>query len=157
MAKKDLAMMAINYGNVYVAKIAIGADMNHTVKVFREAEAYQGPSLVIAYSPCVGHGYDLRKGLKQQKAAVLSGYWPLMRYNPELKNQNKNPFQLDCKPPSIELEEYIYAENRYRILTYSYPEIARKFYKEAQEEVLNRWKMYQKWAETENIKKEGDK
>ncbi len=150
MAKKDLAMMAVNYGHVYVGKIALGADMNQTIKVIREAEAYDGPSLIVAYSHCVAHGFDLKNGLTQQKAAVASGYWPLMHYNPELKKEGKNPFILDSKAPSIPLEEYIYAENRYRILTYSNPEIAKEYYKKAQQEVLNRWKMYEKLAQDNN-------
>ncbi len=153
MAKKDLAMMAVNYGHVYVARIALGADMNQAIRVFREAEAYNGPSLIVAYSPCAGHGYDLKNALTQQKAAVASGYWPLMHRNPELKKEGKNPFVLDSKAPSIPLEEYIYAENRYRILTYSKPEIAKEYYKKAQEEVLNRWKIYEKWAKDENSQK----
>ncbi len=150
MPKKDLAMMAINYGSVYVARIALGADMNQAIRIFREAEAYDGPSLIVAYSPCTGHGYDLKNALTQQKAAVASGYWPLMHYNPELKKEEKNPFVLDSKAPSIPLEEYIYAENRYRILTYSKPEIAKEYYKKAQEEVMNRWKIYEKWAKDDN-------
>ena len=150
MPKKDLAMMAINYGSVYVARIALGADMNQAIRIFREAEAYDGPSLIVAYSPCTGHGYDLKNALTQQKAAVASGYWPLMHYNPELKKEGKNPFVLDSKTPSIPLEEYIYAENRYRILTYSKPEIAKEYYKKAQEEVMNRWKIYEKWAKDDN-------
>ncbi|MDD2352857.1 MAG: pyruvate:ferredoxin (flavodoxin) oxidoreductase [Atribacterota bacterium] len=151
-AKKDLAMMAVNYGTAYVARIALGANMNQAIKVFREAEAYDGPSIIVAYSHCAGHGYDLRNGLKQQKAAVASGYWPLMHYNPELKKEGKNPFVLDSKAPSIPLKDYIYAENRYRILTYSKPEIAKEYYKKAQEEVMNRWKIYEKWAKNENSK-----
>lgn len=150
MAKKDLAMMAVNYGHVYVARIALGADMNQAIRVIREAEAYQGPSLVVAYCPCAGHGYDLKNSIKQQKAAVASGYWPLMHYNPELKKEGQNPFVLDSKAPSIPLEEYIYAEDRYRILTYSKPEIAKEYHKRAQEVVLNRWKIYEKWAKDEN-------
>ena len=146
MAKKDLAMMAVNYGSVYVARVALAADMNHVIRVFREAEAYDGPSLIVAYSHCVAHGYDLKNAIKQQKAAVATGYWPLMHYNPELKKEGKNPFVLDSKAPSIPLEEYIYAENRYRMLTYSAPEIAKEYYKRAQQEVLNRWKIYEKWA-----------
>lgn len=157
IAKKDLAMMAVNYGHVYVARIAMGADMNHTIGVFWEAESYQGPSLIIAYCPCVGHEYDLKKGLKQQKAAVASGYWPLMHYHPELKKEGKNPFVLDSKAPSIPLEEYIYAENRYRILTYSKPDIAKEYYQKAQEEVLNRWKVYQKWTENNHSQKKEEK
>jgi pyruvate-ferredoxin/flavodoxin oxidoreductase len=153
MAKKDLAMMAVNYGNVYVARVALAADMNHVIRVFREAEAFDGPSLIVAYSHCVAHGYDLKNAIKQQKAAVVSGYWPLMHYNPELKKEGKNPFVLDSKAPSIPLEEYIYAENRYRMLTYSAPEIAKEYYKKAQQEVLNRWKIYEKWANNEDSQK----
>ena len=153
MAKKDLALMAVNYGNVYVARVALAADMNHVIKVFREAEAYDGPSLIVAYSHCVAHGYDLKNAIKQQKAAVASGYWPLMHYNPELKKEGKNPFVLDSKAPSIPLEEYIYAENRYRMLTYSAPEIAKEYYKKAQQEVLNRWKIYEKWANGKDSQK----
>lgn len=152
-AKKDLAMMAVNYGSVYVARVALAADMNHVIRVFREAEVYDGPSLIVAYSHCVAHGYDLKNAIKQQKAAVASGYWPLMHYNPELKKEGKNPFVLDSKAPSIPLEEYIYAENRYRMLTYSAPEIAKEYYKRAQQEVLNRWKIYEKWAKDENSQK----
>jgi pyruvate-ferredoxin/flavodoxin oxidoreductase len=152
-AKKDLALMAVNYGNVYVARVALAADMNHVIRVFREAEAFDGPSLIVAYSHCVAHGYDLKNGIKQQKAAVASGYWPLMRYNPELKKEGKNPFVLDSRAPSIPLEEYIYAENRYRMLTYSAPEIAKEYYKKAQQEVLNRWKIYEKWAKDEDSQK----
>ncbi len=153
MAKKDLALMAVNYGNAYVARVALAADMNQAIRVFREAEAYNGPSLIVAYSHCVAHGYDLKNGIKQQKAAVASGYWPLMHYNPELRKEGLNPFVLDSKAPSISLEEYIYAENRYRMLTYSAPEIAQEYYKKAQQEVTNRWKIYEKWAKDDNSQK----
>ncbi len=101
--KKDLAMEAISYGSVYVARVAMGGNDTHTVKAFREAEAHDGPSLIIAYSHCIAHGYDMAFGLNQQKSAVLSGYWPLMRYNPALRAEGKNPFQLDSKAPSIPL------------------------------------------------------
>src|SRR5262249_50385526 len=120
--KKDLAMEAISYGNVYVARVAMGGGDTHTVKAFLEAEAYNGPSLIIAYSHCIAHGYDMVFGMSQQKAAVLSGYWPLMRYNPALNLEGKNPFQLDSKPPSIPLKEYIYQEARYTILARTHPE-----------------------------------
>lgn len=157
VAKKDLALMAVNYGHVYVGKVALGADLNHTIRVFREAEAYQGPSLIVAYCPCIAHGYDLRNALKQQKAAVASGYWTLMHFDPKLRKEGKNPFILDSKAPSIPLDEYIYNENRYRMLTYSNPDIAKKYYQEAQDEVQNRWKIYQKWAENEKIPQEEEK
>src|SRR5262249_46596471 len=101
--KKDLALMAMSYGSVYVAKVAMGAGDMHTVKAIMEAEAYDGPSLIIAYSHCIAHASDLSFGVDQQKAAVSSGYWPLFRYNPDLVAQAKNPFQLDSRAPSIAL------------------------------------------------------
>src|SRR5262249_8336379 len=124
--KKDLALIAMTYGNVYVARVAMGAGDTHTVKAFREAEAYPGPSLIIAYSHCIAHGYDLVHGMEQQKAAVLSGHWPLFRYNPELARQGKNPMQLDSKPPSLPLQKYVYNETRYTMLAQARPEEARE-------------------------------
>jgi len=144
--KKDLAMMAISYGSVYVARVAMGANDSQVIKAFREAEAFDGPSIIIAYSHCISHGYNLINGLNQQKLAVQSGYWPLVRYNPLLAKEGKNPFQLDSKEPSIPLEDYIYNENRYKMLTRNMPEEAKKLLKEAQESVNNRWKMYQNLA-----------
>src|SRR5207249_604130 len=120
-AKKDLAMEAISYGYVYVARVAMGGGDTHTIKAFQEAEAHDGPSLIIAYSHCIAHGYDLGFGLNQQKNAVLSGYWPLVRYNPALRLAGKNPFQLDSKPPSIPLKQYAYQEARYTMLAQSDP------------------------------------
>jgi pyruvate-ferredoxin/flavodoxin oxidoreductase len=139
--KKDLAMMAISYGDVYVARVAMGANDAQVIKAFQEAEAFNGPSLIVAYSHCISHGYNLIHGLEQQKLAVQSGYWPLLRYNPDLTKEGKNPFQLDSKAPSIPLEEYVYNENRYKMLTRTNPEVAKKLLKQAQEEVLRRWKM----------------
>jgi len=139
--KKDLAMMAISYGDVYVARVAMGANDAQVIKAFQEAEAFNGPSLIIAYSHCISHDYNLVHGLEQQKLAVQSGYWPLLRYNPDLTKEGKNPFQLDSKAPSIPLEEYVYNENRYKMLTRTNPEVAKKLLKQAQEEVLRRWKM----------------
>jgi pyruvate-ferredoxin/flavodoxin oxidoreductase len=98
-------MEAVSYGSVYVAQVAIGGNDSHVIKAFQEAEAHEGPSLIIAYSSCIAHGYDLIHGLEQQKLAVQSGYWPLMRYNPSLRETGKNPFQLDSKAPSIRLKE----------------------------------------------------
>jgi pyruvate-ferredoxin/flavodoxin oxidoreductase len=144
--KKDLAMMAMMYGAVYVARVAMGSSDMQTVKAFLEAEAYNGPSLIIAYSHCIAHGYDLVFGLDQQKAAVQSGYWPLFRYNPDLAGQGKNPFQLESKAPSIPLDRYIYNETRYTMLKHSNPEAAAVLLKEAQEDVLKRWKVYEHWA-----------
>ncbi len=141
--KKDLALMAMSYGSVYVAKIAMGANDMHTVKAFNEAEAFDGPSLIIAYSHCIAHGYDLSFGMEQQKAAVNSGYWPLFRYNPDLVAQHKNPFQLDSRPATITLKDYIYNETRYTMLAKSNPEEAQKLYKLAEEDVASKWRIYQ--------------
>jgi pyruvate-ferredoxin/flavodoxin oxidoreductase len=146
-AKKDLALMAMNYGNVYVARVALGANDMQTLKVFLEAEAYDGPSLIIAYAPCIAHGFDLVHGLDQQKLAVKSGHWPLFRYNPGLRLEGKNPFQFDSPPPSIPLEDYIYNESRYTTLPNSHPDAARKLLEEAQEDVRNRRRIYESWAE----------
>ena len=146
--KKDLAMMAISYGDVYVARVAMGANDAQVIKAFREAEAFDGPSLIVAYCHCISHGYNLIHGLEQQKLAVKSGYWPLIRFNPDLAKEGKNPLQLDSKAPSIPLEEYIYNENRYKMLTRTMPEVAKKLLKEAQEGVLKRWKMYERLAST---------
>ncbi len=145
-AKKDLAMMAMTYGTVYVARVAMGGGDQHTVKAFLEAEAYNGPSLIIAYSHCIAHGYDLVYGLEQQKAAVQSGYWPLFRYHPDLRKQGKNPLQLDSRAPSLPLEKYIYNETRYTMLAHSNPETARKLLERAQEDVESRWRLYEQWA-----------
>jgi pyruvate-ferredoxin/flavodoxin oxidoreductase len=144
--KKDLAMMAVMYGNVYVARVAMGSSDMQTVKAFLEAEAWDGPSIIIAYSHCIAHGYDLKHGLDQQKYAVQSGYWPLFRYNPALAAQGKNPFQLDSKAPSIPLEKYIYNETRYTMLVHSDPKHAAELLKDAQQDVKNRWKMYEHMA-----------
>jgi pyruvate-ferredoxin/flavodoxin oxidoreductase len=141
--KKDLAMEAISYGSVYVARVAMGGSDTHTVKAFREAEAYQGPSLIIAYSHCIAHGYDMAFGLNQQKSAVLSGYWPLIRYNPELRGQGKNPFQLDSKAPSIPLKQYMYEEARYSMLARSHPDHARQLLRMAQDDVERQWRVYE--------------
>ncbi len=158
VGKKDLALMAISYGSVYVAKVAMGAGDMHTVKAIMEAEAYDGPSLIIAYSHCIAHGYDLSHGMDQQKAAVNSGYWPLFRYNPDLVAQGKNPFQLDSRPASIGLKDYIYNETRYTMLAKSNPEHAQALLKLAQEDVAAKWKLYehmshQNGAAVEEVKK----
>jgi len=144
--KKDLGMMAMTYGNVYVAAVAMGSSDMHTLKAFLEAEAYDGPSIIIAYSHCIAHGYDLVYGLDQQKAAVQSGYWPLYRYNPDLAKLGKNPFQLDSKPPALPLEKYIYNETRYTMLKHSDPQAAKILLQFAEEDVRNRWRVYQNLA-----------
>jgi pyruvate-ferredoxin/flavodoxin oxidoreductase len=141
-SRKDLAMEAVSYGSVYVAQVALGGNDTHVVKAFQEAEAHDGPSLIIAYSSCIAHGYDLVHGLEQQKLAVQSGYWPLMRYNPALREEGKNPFQLDSKAPSIRLKEYSYREARYTMLARSNPELAAKLLTEAQDDVERQWRVY---------------
>jgi pyruvate-ferredoxin/flavodoxin oxidoreductase len=141
-SRKDLAMEAVSYGSVYVAQVALGGNDTHVVKAFQEAEAHDGPSIIIAYSSCIAHGYDLVHGLEQQKLAVQSGYWPLMRYNPALREEGKNPFQLDSKAPSIRLKEYTYREARYTMLARSNPELAAELLKEAQDDVERQWRVY---------------
>jgi pyruvate-ferredoxin/flavodoxin oxidoreductase len=144
--KKDLGLLAISYGHVYVARVAFGANDEQTVKAIAEAEAYDGPSLVIAYSHCIAHGYDLKHGLKQQKLASQSGYWPLYRYNPDLRLQGKASFSLDSKAPSIPLQEYMYNEGRFNILVRTHPQEAQKLLSQAQAEVKSRWAEYERLA-----------
>jgi pyruvate-ferredoxin/flavodoxin oxidoreductase len=141
--KKDLGAMAMTYGNVYVAQVAMGASDAQTVKTFIEAEAYDGPSMIIAYSHCIAHGIDMAKGLNQQKLAVDSGHWPLYRFDPRLKAEGKNPFQLDSKAPKIELKDYVYNETRYRVLEKSNPEAAARLLAQAEQAVKERWERYE--------------
>ncbi|MBI3122809.1 MAG: pyruvate:ferredoxin (flavodoxin) oxidoreductase [Ignavibacteriales bacterium] len=145
-AKKDLAMMAMSYGNVYVAKVAMGANDVQTLRAFLEAEAYDGPSLIIAYSHCIAHGINMGKGMENQKAAVDSGHWPLFRYNPDNFAKGENPLKLDSKPPKIKLEDYIYKETRYNMLTKSHPKEAKELLALGQAEVLKKWKFYEQMA-----------
>jgi pyruvate-ferredoxin/flavodoxin oxidoreductase len=142
MNKKDLAMEAVSYGYVYVARVALGGNDSHVIKAFQEAEAHDGPSLIIAYASCIAHGYDLVHSLDQQKRAVQSGYWPLMRYNPKLRDEGKNPFQLDSRAPTIRLKDYAYRESRYTMLERSNPEVAAKLLEEAQDDVERQWRVY---------------
>jgi len=144
--KKDLAAMAMSYGTVYVAHIAMGGSDSQTVKAFLEAEAYNGPSLLIAYSHCIAHGYDLEHGMDQQKAAVNSGYWPLFRYNPNLSAEGKNPFLLDSRAPTVALKDYTYNETRYTMLAKSSPDEAKRLLALAEQDVTTRWKLYDYWA-----------
>ncbi len=144
--KKDLGMMATTYGDVYVARIAMGANDAHTVKAFLEAESFDGPSLIIAYSQCIAHGINMAKGMEQQKLAVDSGYWPLYRFDPRRKTEGKNPFQLDSKAPSIPLKQYANNENRYRMLQQIDPAAAEHLMEEAQKSLLERWRMYEERA-----------
>jgi pyruvate-ferredoxin/flavodoxin oxidoreductase len=154
MAKKDLGLMAMSYGNVYVAKVAMGSNDAHTVKAFLEAEAYDGPSLIIAYSHCIAHGIDMGTGMRNQKAAVDTGYWQLYRYNPDLAAKGENPFKLDSKGLKMPFKEYAYMETRYKMLTKTHPELAKKLMEEAQKDVNERWKMYEQMASSGNGKEE---
>ena len=131
--------MAMSYGTVYVAKIAMGANDRQTLNAIMEAEAYEGPSLIIAYSQCIAHGINMAKGMEQQRLAVESGHWPLYRYDPRLKAAEKNPFQLDSRTPRVPLREYAYNENRYRMLQQTNPEAADALMAEAQKELWERW------------------
>jgi pyruvate-ferredoxin/flavodoxin oxidoreductase len=141
-AKKDLGRLAMTYGNVYVAKVAMGANDAQTVKAFLEAEAFDGPSLIIAYSHCIAHGIDMSKGMHQQKLAVQSGHWPLYRYSPDKAAKGENPISLDSSEPSIPLDEYYYSETRYRMLKQSDPAAAAHLLKEAKQDVAQQWKTY---------------
>jgi pyruvate-ferredoxin/flavodoxin oxidoreductase len=144
--KKDLGLMAMNYGSVYVASVAFGANDAQTVKAFLEAEAWNGPSIIIAYSHCIAHGIDMAKGLDQQRKAVESGHWILYRYNPALALEGKNPLQIDSREPKIPLKDYIYTETRYMIPAKSHPEAAARYLEEAQAQVKARWEKYQRIA-----------
>jgi pyruvate-ferredoxin/flavodoxin oxidoreductase len=144
--KKDLGLLAMAYGNVYVARVAMGADDQQTLRALLEAEAYDGPSLVIAYSHCIAHGIDMRKGLEQQKLAVQAGHWPLYRYNPQLAARGEHPLILDSKPPSIPLEQYAYNETRYRMLQQSDAARAEILLQQAKADVQQRWEQYQHLA-----------
>ena len=146
-AKKDLALMAMHYGAVYVARVAMGSSDLQTLKAFQEAEAYDGPSMIIAYSHCIAHGYDMVHGLEQQKLAVQSGHWPLFRYNPALEAEGRNPFVLDSKAPTVPLENYIYNESRYTMLRQNNPPMAAELLREAQHDVNLRWKTYEHLAQ----------
>jgi pyruvate-ferredoxin/flavodoxin oxidoreductase len=144
--KKDLALMAMSYGNVYVGQVAFGANDQHTLRTILEAEAYDGPSLVIAYSHCINQGFDLRHGLDQQRLAVASGAWPLLRYNPALAAEGKNPLQLDSKDPSVPLDQYAYNETRFKMLVQSDEARAEMLMNQAKKFAAHRWAFYQQMA-----------
>lgn len=146
VAKKDLGLLAMSYGYIYVARVAMGASDQQTLTAFLEAEAYDGPSLIIAYSHCIAHGIEMRKGLEQQKLAVQTGLWPLYRYNPALAEEGKNPLILDSKEPSVSLEEYAYNETRYRMLLQSDKVRATELMTQAKQDVQAHWKRYQQMA-----------
>jgi pyruvate-ferredoxin/flavodoxin oxidoreductase len=146
MPKKDLGLLAMAYGYVYVARIAMGASDAQTLHTLLEAEAYDGPSLVIAYSHCIAHGIDMRKGLEQQKLAVQTGYWPLYRFNPELAAEGKNPLTIDSREPTVDLEQFAYNETRFRMLQQSDPGRAAELMQLAKADVRRRWNEYQELA-----------
>jgi pyruvate-ferredoxin/flavodoxin oxidoreductase len=144
--KKDLGLHAINYGTVFVATVALGANDAQTIRAFLDAESYDGPSIIIAYSHCIAHGIDMSRAMQQQKAAVNSGHWLLYRYDPRLTEQGNNPLTLDSNPPSIPLKDYAYAETRYKMLTLSNPEEAKRLLILAQNDIKARHQFYQQLA-----------
>ncbi|MBE7011768.1 MAG: pyruvate:ferredoxin (flavodoxin) oxidoreductase [Ruminococcaceae bacterium] len=146
--KKDLGMIATTYGYVYVAQIALGADMNQAFKAIKEAEAYPGPSLIIAYAPCINHGIKvgMANTIAEEKKAVQTGYWHLWRYNPELKAEGKNPFTLDSKEPTGTVAEFLEGENRYLMLKKAYPEVAVELFDKAEKDLLDRYEVYKRMA-----------
>ena len=147
--KKDLGRMAMTYGYVYVASVAMGANKNHLMKAIKEAESYPGPSLVIAYAPCINHGIKQGMGRSQneEKLAVECGYWPLYRYDPRLKQEGKNPFQLDSKEPNGKVHDFLMGEIRYNSLYRTFPDEAKRLHKLLGENVNDRYKIYKKMAE----------
>ena len=149
MKKKNIGQMLMGYGHIYVAQVAMGYDQAQTLKAFREAEAYDGPSIIIAYAPCIEHGIkaSMSKSQVEMKEAVESGYWHLYRYNPDLKKEGKNPFILDSKEPSKELLDFLKGENRYASLEIAFPEKANRLYEKAQEDAIANWEYYKQLAQ----------
>ncbi|MBD3276816.1 MAG: 4Fe-4S dicluster domain-containing protein, partial [Candidatus Aegiribacteria sp.] len=145
--KKDLAMLCMSYGNIYVAQVALGANYNQTVKAFNEAESYKGSSIIIAYTHCIAHGINMTCGLDEQKNAVNSGFWPLLRFDPRKIDVDGKPLKLDSKDPSISFKDFAYNEARFKSLTKTKPEHAEKLLEDAQEEVSRRWSIYKQMAE----------
>ncbi|MEW6238905.1 MAG: pyruvate:ferredoxin (flavodoxin) oxidoreductase [Candidatus Omnitrophota bacterium] len=154
MPKKDLGMIAMTYGNIFVAKVAMGANDAQTVKAFLEAEAYDGPSLIIAYSHCIAHGINMRTGYDTQQAAVDSGHWPLYRFNPDLLKEGKNPLKLDSRDPKISYKDFAYQQTRFKMLTKSKPQEAERLAVLGQEDVTKRWNLYRQWESFEVAKTE---
>ncbi len=146
VARKDLALQAIAYGDVYVAQVAMGANPQHTLLAFREAEAWPGPSLIIAYSHCIAHGFDLRHGMQQQDLATASGYWPLFRFNPAMHTIGERPFRLDSPRPTIPFKAYAYNELRYRALAHTDPDAAEALLAKAQQVVTEKYRQYEELA-----------
>jgi pyruvate-ferredoxin/flavodoxin oxidoreductase len=148
-ARKDLGVMAMTYGNIYIAQISIGANPVQALRAIKEAEAFPGTSLILAYSTCIAHGYEMIKGIEQQKLAVASGFWPLYRYNPQRREQGLNPLQLDSAAPSIPVRQYAYNEPRFKALVGGHPEHAEELMKELQGDVDSRWQSLTKMAQEE--------
>ena len=144
--KKDLGLIAMSYGYVYVARVAMGANDQQTLRAFLEAESYDGPSLILAYSHCIAHGFDMAKGLEQHKLAVQSGHWPLYRFDPRLTAQGLNPLVIDSKEPTIPISQYAYNETRYKMLTQLNEDRAEELMKNAQRDARSRWNLYQQMA-----------
>ncbi len=149
VGKKDLALQAMAYGNVYVARIALGANPQQSLQALREAEAYPGPSIILAYSHCIAHGIEMNDGLQQQKMAVASGHWPLLRYNPLLRKSGINPFELDSLRPSVTLKSYREKEGRYQQLMRSNPDESERLLALANEAMKLRWQTYEEMATRE--------
>jgi pyruvate-ferredoxin/flavodoxin oxidoreductase len=145
--KKDLGLMAMSYGNVYVASVAMGAKDEHTLKAFLEAEAYDGPSIIIAYSHCIAHGIDMTTAMSDQKVAVDSGQWLLYRYNPERTLAGQNPLTLDCRTPSRKVKDYLLQQTRFKMLLKSKPEDAKRLWQEAQQDAETRYRLYEYMAQ----------
>jgi len=141
--KKDLGMMAMTYGSVYVASVAMGAKDEHTLKAFLEAEAFDGPSIIIAYSSCIAHGVDMTTAMTDQKVAIESGQWLLYRYNPERAEAGENPLVLDSRAPTRKVQEYLLQQTRFKMLTKSKPEVAEKLWKQAQQDAEQRYRYYE--------------
>jgi pyruvate-ferredoxin/flavodoxin oxidoreductase len=156
MRKKDLSLMALAYGNVYVARVAMGANDAQSVRAFIEAESYDGPSIVIAYAHCIEHGIDMSLGAHHQKVAVETGYWPLFRFDPRLENEGKNPFKLDSKVPKGSVSEFTSLETRFNMLKKTHPDRVEFLMKLAQDDVMQRWKMYEQLSKEYEPKKAGD-
>ncbi|MBN1422088.1 MAG: pyruvate:ferredoxin (flavodoxin) oxidoreductase [Planctomycetes bacterium] len=146
MPKKDMGMIFMTYGNIYVARVAMGYNDRHTIRTFLEAESYDGPSLIIAYAHCIAHGVNLTKGLEEQKAAVESGHYPLFRFDPRRAARGENPLSIDSKAPSITFKDYAYQQNRFSMLAKSKPERASRLLEQAQKDIAQRWRLYQQWA-----------
>jgi pyruvate-ferredoxin/flavodoxin oxidoreductase len=143
--KKDLGLIAMTYGHIYVASVAIGAKDEHALRAFLDAESYPGPSLIIGYGPCIAHGVtlDVGVGARQQKLAVDSGHWLLYRFDPRRAQRGENPLQIDSPAPKIKVEEFLGSENRFKMLAKSKPDEAKRFFEQAQSDIDARWKSYQ--------------